>query len=248
MTQPTLHPTPRWRDVVLEQVRIVGLTLRSVALVAAVVIGIATVVIAVDIVRGSAATWFDSDEWIVLGLISSVYPFAVWRWEKRFGPGFFWTLPADRRGLTLAKVFAGWVWLMIALALFFFWHLALAAFSGVPDAETVTSLVFTRVTATYLLGSALVLGLRHPLRWVLGTLGVLFLLGFLNQILGGGPDQELDKLVSSSGFLSVVQGAVSAWQTLPEFAQVTISTFLWLGAGLAALWTAASRHAERRRH
>ena len=43
----TLHPAPRWRDVVLEQVRVVGLSLRREALVVAVVLGIVTLMIGI---------------------------------------------------------------------------------------------------------------------------------------------------------------------------------------------------------
>ena len=59
----------------------------------------------------------------MLGLL---LPIGVWKGEERFGPGFLWTLPVDRRRHALAKVFAGWVWLMGAVALFVLWLLALA--------------------------------------------------------------------------------------------------------------------------
>jgi len=258
MMQGTLHPAPRGRDVVLEQVRIVGLSLRREALVAAVVLGVVTLVIAIDIVHGRAATWFDSDEWFVIGLFSFLVPFAVWRREKRFGPAFLWTLPVDRRRLALAKVFAGWVWLMAALACFVLWQLALAVLSGVADAETVPLVAFSGATAMYLLGSALVLGLRHPLRWLLGTAGAFFLLATLNEALGRaengmarmfawsgalrwaiyGP-YGIDTLLSSRTFQSAVENAATVWWP--------VTIFLWLGAGVAALWAAASRHGERRR-
>jgi hypothetical protein len=237
MMQGTLHPTPRGRDVVREQVRIVGLGLRREALVTAVVLGILTLRIGIDIVHGSAAAWFDSDdEWFGVVLGSFFFPFAVWRRERRFGPAFLWTLPVDRRRLALAKVFAGWVWLMTALSLFGVWQLALAVLSGVTDAQIVPPAAFTEASIMYLFGSALVLGLRHPLRWLLGTLGVLFLLGFFNEALDFGP-HSLDTLRSSSGFLSAVEDAAAQW---------AITTFLGLGAGLAALWAAVSRHRENR--
>jgi len=88
------------------------------------------------------------------------------------------------------------------------------------------------------------LGLRYPLRWLLGFGGVFFLLGFLNHALGDGPDGRLDGFLSSTGFFSVVQRAEMAWQSLPAVAQA----FLLVGAGLAALWAALSRHGETRRH
>jgi hypothetical protein len=247
MMQVTLHTTPRWRDVVLEQVRIVGLSLRREALVAAVVLGIVTVVIAFDIVRGTAESWFDSNDWAPIAIAAFLLPFAIWRRDRRFGPAFLWTLPVERRRLALMKVFAGWVWLMAALMVIVFWQTALAVLSRVPGAETVPLFVFVGVTSTYLFGSALVLGLRHPLRWLIGTVSVLFFLGALNQLLGREP-AGLGMLLSSPLFGSAIRNAGAVWGSLGDPAQCAITTILSIGAGLAALWTAASRHAERRRH
>ena len=220
MTGTTLHSRPRWRDVVLEQVRIVGVCLRREALVVGVVLGIVTLVIAVNIVRGTAASWFDSDEWAQVAFAGFFLPFAVWRSDKRFAPAFLWTLPVDRRRLALTKVFAGWVWLMTAAVLYFLWQLTLATLSGVPGAEAQSGVAFIGLTATYLFGSALVLGLRHPLHWLLGMVALLFFLGLLNDGLDLG-----------------------SWSSVPMLG----NTFLWVGAGLAALFAAASRHKEIRR-
>ena len=214
MMPVNLHPTPRDRDVVLEQIRIVGLGLRREMLIAAAVLCIVTLTIVIKVVRGGAGIHFDS--WDATSIIALLFPFAVWKREKRFGPAFLWTLPVDRRRLALAKVFAGWVWLMTALAVYILWLLALAL---LPSATVlpVTLVPFTAATAMYLLGSALVLGLRHPLRCLLATVGVLFLLYILNYYEPYG-----------SGL----------WRAP--------AAFLWLGAGLAALWAAISRHRENR--
>jgi hypothetical protein len=237
MTGMTLHPRPRWRDVVLEQIRIVGVCLRREALVVGVVLGIVTLVIAVNIVRGTAASWFDSDEWIEVAVAGFLLPFAVWRSDKRFAPAFLWTLPVDRRRLALAKVFAGWVWLMTAAVLYFLWQLTLATLSGVPGAEAQSGVAFIGVTVTYLFGSALVLGLRHPLHWLLGMAALLFFLGLLNNGLDLGSWRSVPMLGNAPAALSSLSG----------LAQDAIATFLSVGAGLAALFAAASRHKEIRR-
>jgi len=254
MIEVTHHQTPRWRDVVLEQIRIVALSLRREAMVLAVVVGIVTIIIAIDIIGGRAGTWFDSDEWTGVCFLSFFFPFAVWRGEKRFGPAFLWTLPVDRRRLALTKVFAGWVWLIAVGAVFIFWHKTLAILSGVAGPRTTPLLSLTGATAMYLLGSALVLGLRHPLRLLLGTGGVFFLLGTLNEAIGrtGGTSRMLawlgiGTLATSSGLSSAVEQAVlTIWRTYPHLVPAT-AVVLWICAGVIALWAAASRHRERRR-
>jgi hypothetical protein len=173
----------------------------------------------------------------------------------------------DRRRLALTKVFAGWVWLMAALAVFVVWLLSLALLAHAAPVQIVMRVPFAATTAMYLLGSALVLASRHPLRWLLGAVGVYVLLATLTEALGRTETGEwqifvwsdvlrwaiygpygIDTFLSSKGFSSAAGDAAARWQTLPDLARWTISTFLWFGAGLAALWAAASRHRERRRH
>ena len=264
MTEMALHATPRWRDVVFEQVRIVGLSLRREALIAIAVLGIVTLPVVSEIVRGGPG--FDSNESFPTAVVSFLVPFAVWRRERRFGPAFLWTLPVDRRRLALAKVFAGWVWMMAALSAFVSWLLVLAILAHASLAQIVMRISLTATTAMYLLGSALVLGLRHPLRWLLGTAGTLVLLMMLTDVLGRTANGEwrivawsavlhwmvygpygLRTLLSSSGFFSAAEHAAAVSQTLPDFAQWAAAAFLWFGVSLAALWAAVSRHGERRR-
>lgn len=245
MSDVTLHPTPRWRDVVLEQVHIVGMSLRPVALVVTVVLAVGTLMIVSELVRGGPG--FDSNDMFPIPLICFLFPFAVWRSEKRFGPDFLWTLPVDRRRLALARVFAGWVWLMAAVAVFVSWLLVLALFAGSEPGVQAARIPFIPAIAAYLFGSALVLGLRHPLRWLFGTAGVIFLMGMLSDLFHQPDDGEWRNVPGATGFFSAVQDAAAVWRTLPELAQWAISTFLWLGAGLAALWIAVSRHRETRR-
>ena len=259
-----LHPTPRWRDAVAEQVRTVGLSLRREALAAAVVLVVATLPVLIDIGRGGPG--FDSDEPLPTPVFSFLLPFAVWRGERRFGPDFLWTLPVDRRQIALARVIAGWVWLMAAVGAFVIWLLALALVANASSVETLMRVPFMATTTMYIFGSALVLGFRHPLRWLLGTVGVLFVLGMFADAMGQTENGEwqiiawssvlrsavygpygLRTLLSLSGFYPPVGDGRAAWQTIPDLARWATATFLWLGAGLIALWAAISRHGEHRR-
>jgi hypothetical protein len=260
-----MHPTPRWRSVVLEQIRVVGSSIRREALAVAVVLTVGTVMIGTDLAHGGPG--LDGPEIFPTAAISFFFPFAVWRGEKRFAPSFLWTLPVDRRRLALARVLAGGVWLLAALACFVAWLLALGLIAGVSPGRFLPRIALIPTIATYLLGSAIVLGLRHPLRWVLGTAGVLFLLMVVGDDFGRTETGEwrifvwsgvlrwlvygpygVRAMLDAMGVVPAAENAGAAWQTVPTFGRWAITTFLSIGAGLLALWAAASRHRETRRH
>jgi hypothetical protein len=127
---------------------------------------------------------------------------------------------------------------------------------------------FTSSSALYLFGSAMALGLRHPLRWVVGGVFGVFLTITLAQMLEVnwffddlGPSLApllvgrygLDALLSGRTEFLTTQvrlpsgELVQAWQGLPDVGDWALATLLWTGAALALLWVAASRHRERRR-
>jgi len=240
MTDVNRRAMPRWRNVVLEQIRIVAFSLRPVALVIAAVLGIGTVLIVGEILGGGPG--FDSRDTFPTALFSFLVPFAVWRADRPFGPAFLWTLPVDRRRLALARVFAGGLWLIAVLALFVSWLLSLTLLARVSPMQTLARVPLIEAVATYLLGSALVLGLRHPLRWLLGAAGVFLLMGGVSQALE--PYYGVSTLLGSRALYLAAQHTWAVWKTPPGFSQWAISASLSLGTGLAALWLAASRHKE----
>jgi hypothetical protein len=131
---------------------------------------------------------------------------------------------------------------------FVVWLLALGLLAGAPAGRTVMRIPFTATFALYLFGSALVLGLRHPARWLLGTAGVLFLIGMFTDVMSRPHDAEWRYVPASGAFFSALADTHGVWQPLPMLAQWAISTFVMFGAGFAALWAAASRHRDHRRH
>ena len=130
MMESRLHSSPRPRDVVVEQARVVGLGLRPEALIGAVVLALATIGLAAEILRDGDIIDFRPERWVLPGVLGLLLPIAVWRGEERFGAAFLWTLPVERSRHALTKVLAGWAWLMAAVALFVLWLLALALVSG----------------------------------------------------------------------------------------------------------------------
>ena len=122
--ETALHPTPSTGRVLREQVRFVGRMLRIPALVAVALVAMATVMIAVGVARDGIAMSFHPELSMIPGMAGLVLPLFVWKRHERFGSGFFWTLPVDSRTHALARVFAGWTWLMLAVALLVLWLLS----------------------------------------------------------------------------------------------------------------------------
>jgi hypothetical protein len=293
---------PRLRVVLLEQVRATGLALRGLALVAAALVALLTLWIALQGVSREVDVSLNAWPTQLPGLMGALMPIAVWARDERFGPGFLWTLPVDRGRHAFTKVLAGWVWLMAGVALFVLWLLVLTSASGgrvlpetlhvltsqfhpsVPlDPATlrtvpwtpgplIWAVPFTAATASYLLASALALGSRYPLRWVIGAvlayalssvasdaasaqLGAGWLADaparLLRLLVEGryGLDALLTARLESLGATATLTTGERAmiWWGVPELADWRTATLLWTGAGLLALWAAASRHRERRR-
>ena len=299
MTRPALHSTPTARDVLLEQIRVVALGLRGPVIGAAVLLAVATALVIGERVTGGGPVDFAPELLLIPGMVGALVPIAVWKSEGHFDAAFLWTLPVDRRLHALAKVGAGWVWLMAAVAFFVLWFLGLAVVTGgnvlgdhmlrvLPSAVVPVDCVldpaalrvvrwspnaflwvvpFTAATGTYLLASALALGTRYPLRWVVGVFFGALLASAIGaaahaqwlqfgptllwQALHAGPyglDALLTARLQSLGDLVRLSNgqAVSVWRGLPDVGQWATATLLWIGAGLMSLWAAASRHRERR--
>ena len=294
-----LHPPPRRATVLREQIAVVGLALRGPSLVLGALLLVATIGIASAVARTGEGLDFRPEHQLLPGVLGFLLPMAVWRGEPRFGGGFLWTLPVDRREHALARVFAGWTWLMAAIAAFVAWQLAftLATGGGILTEETLRVLQpgapvggvigedafrsvrwtprpvfwlvpFTAATGTYLLASALTLAVRHPARWVAGAvLAAVLLAGGVETLnaerLADLAEPVLRELFDGRFGIDVLLTArteslkvhaylaphspVVVWRALPSVGDWAVATLLWTGAGLAALWAAASRHRERRR-
>ena len=116
------------------------------------------------------------------------------------------------------------------------------------------------------------LGSRHPLRWVIGAVLAYVLSSIASEAasaqlragwLDDAPGRLLRLLVESRYGLDALLTArieslsnpatlttgkrVMVWRAVPDLADWRTATLLWTGAGLLALWAAASRHRERRR-
>lgn len=294
---------PQARDVLRAQFRAIGLALR-VPMLAAVLLGTAaTITIAIQIASGDMNAGFLTEPSGLPGIIGALLPVAVWAREERFGPGFLWTLPVDRRQHALLRTFAGWLWLMIGVLLYALAWVVLATLSGegvlpvrtlpvvtVPvhhadpldpaalqmlawsPGPTLWLVPFAAATATYLISSAFMLGVRRPLRWVIVAVLAVPVTSVFTHVTGrvlgmpwlsDAPARAVAGLVegryglealltlrtwSLDNRMTLTTGErIHVWSAVPDLGDWGIAAILWTGAGLLALWFAASRHRERRR-
>jgi hypothetical protein len=294
---------PRLPDVLLEQLRAIGLALRIPMLIAVTLAVLATVILAIQIVSGDVEANLLTEPSAFPAVIGALLPIAVWAREERFGPGFIWTLPVDRMRHALIKVLAGWIWLMGGVVLYALSLLVLGIISGdavlpvetlyiftadVPRAAPIDPVAlrtvqwapgpliwavpFGAATAAYTFASAFMLGARRPLRWVVGAvllipvatvashaasrlLGVRWLADAPERarLLLGEGRYGVDTLLKLRTWTldrraTLPSGdGIHVWSELPDLGDWGIAALLWIGAGLIALWAAASRHRERRR-
>jgi hypothetical protein len=170
MTRLALHSTPRSGRVLVSQIRATGLCLLRPALVAAALAALATVLIAIDVLRTGESIAFHPEHQMFPGVVGLLFPLFVWKDHDRFGTGFLWSLPVDRRRHALARVMAGWLWLMTGLVAFTLWLLGVCLLSGgsILAAETLRVLPSSAFTHQALSPENLrsVLWSPNPLLWL----------------------------------------------------------------------------------
>jgi hypothetical protein len=294
---------PRWRDVLREQFHVIGLALRIPMLLALAFGAGITLLLVMVAARGNWPPGIHAEPIELPGIAGALFPLFVWAREERFGPGFFRTLPVDHGRHVLARIVAGWLWLMVGVALFSLAVVVITLVAGgslapvetihVLDAPlasagpvdaamlrretwapglTIWAVPFTAATAGYALVSAVVIGLRYPVRWAVGAavlfVGLSALSDAASRLLG--IDALADAPARAIEFLCVSRYGVDAvltmrtmtldrrmelasgetlhvWSAVPHLGDWAIATVLWTGAGLLALLAALSRHRERRR-
>ena len=126
MTSAELHHPPRPGEVMREQLKVTALSLRLPAIALAAIAAVVTMLVVADFLRGHGGVEFVPELSLIPAFAGALLPIAVWQSERRFGPGFLWTLPVDRTRHALTKVFAGWLLLMLAVTGFVLWLLILA--------------------------------------------------------------------------------------------------------------------------
>lgn len=276
---------PRNGSVFLEQVRVVGRGLRREALGLGCLLLLATAIVFIVMLREGERVDFEPVGAQFTLLAGLLLPLSVWRGEKPFGGGYLWTLPVERRRHALLKLAAGGLWLLLAVTAFLLWLLVLALLTGGGIGADETRMLatgsgahapvrwttpawewaapFTAALIGYLLGSALALGVEHPVRTAAALLfGFLLLLFLFEEVfpvnylepavqqvmvgtwgldaaLTGGAESLSRDVKSANG-----EQAFVSWSQLPSAERWASASALWTALGAAALFAALRRHRE----
>jgi hypothetical protein len=276
MTSIPLHPTPRTRAIAIEQFHAVGVALRNEAIFFVGALCVFGVIITAAAVRFTQTPHgpdahmgfqYSAAAAIPMFLVGLLIPFGVWRSEDPSRRSYHWSMPVARGPHTVMKLVSGWVWLMIATAVYIVFIVGIANLIGLITGEPGRQgsvpawewlIAFTAPTLGYLLTSVPVVGSDHPWRWIGGvvvgygiliamlrSLGMIELAAALNTISNGryGLDAAL--------FGSAHDGArgVTIGLTREAMAALRMSTWMiampiWTTASAIAAVAASYRHRE----
>jgi hypothetical protein len=184
----SLHPRPSLRIVACEQLRLSGLLLRKGAtlmltvylIMIAVMVRQVHRVTATDLLRGAAAPnfTFRPESSGIITLVAIMLPLLIWEGEDPTRRSYQWLMPLPQPIHTLIRVFAGWIWLMLATLIFLGGNFALVLITERMTGERQAYhpgfaawewiVPFSAATVTYLFTSAAAVGTRRPLVWVFG--------------------------------------------------------------------------------
>lgn len=291
MTSPD-RPQSGFAALLAAEVANVGLAVRREALIAG--IGLAGTCALVTILSIHDPERVNMVPEVLLPslIVAIILPWLVWKGDRPFGRAYLWTLPVRRQQAAIAKVLAGAFWLILAMLAGFTMLVPMALATGgtVGAAETMLvgplsggldgasqvswstplwmwAVPFGAALTAYAGSSALLLGLRHPVRAVGAAalaVALLFIVSinlghdsalnhglgrFLETLVGGrwgldflmtGGLTSLSKHIEMPG-----QDSKELWVALPSAGRWAAAFLVWFGGALIALTLALRRHWER---
>ncbi len=239
MTTNTSHEPPRAVAVFQLQVRKMGRILRPELIGLALILSPTAIMALGLLMRRNAVLDYPPELSLLLPAAAFLLPFRLWNREGLFERGDFQLMPVERRRHVLIRVCAGSVWVLgLATTIVLLFNLlALAAGSPTIGAAAWLWLVpLGSVATAYLMGSALVLALRHPLRWSVGLVLACALFSAFNLSAPLDPMIQI-MLQGDLGLERVLTGGASstAW---------IVALLFWFGLGLIAVALTSLRHRE----
>lgn len=233
------HEPPSTGAVFQLQLRKVGRVLRPELIGLAVLLSPTLILALALLMRRDASLDYPLELNFLLSTGAFLLPFRLWNEARLFGRGDFQVMPIERRRHVLIGVGAGAVWALGLTAgiVLLFNLLALAAGSRTIGSSAWQWLVpLGGVAAAYLLGSGVVLAVRHSLRWTGGAVLACVVLSALDL---SAPFEPLAHAVfrGDLGLERVLSGGASSLTWV-------MALMLWFALGLIAVALASLRHRE----
>jgi len=238
MNSSLQHEPPRAAAVFQLQLRKMGRILRPELIGLALILSPTAIMGLGLLMQRDAALDYPQELSFLLPAAAFLLPFRLWNRERLFDRGDFLLMPVERRKHILIRVCAGAVWALglAAAVVLLFNFLALTAGSPTIGAAWRGLVPLGSVATAYLLGSALVLALRHPLRWSVGLVLACALLSAFDLDAPLKPATQA-VLHGDLGLERVLTGGASStvW---------AVALLFWSGLGLIAVALASLRHRE----
>lgn len=238
MNSSIQHEPPRAAAVFQLQLWKMGRILRPELIGLALILSPTAIMALGLLMQRDAALDYPPELNFLLPAAAFLLPFRLWSKERLFDRGDFLLMPVERRKHILIRVCAGAVWALglAAAVVILFNLLALAARSPTIGAAWRWLVPLGSVATAYLLGSALVLALRHPLRWSLGLVLAFALLSAFDLSAPLEPSIQVI-LHGDLGLERVLSGGASSMNW-------AVALLFWFGLSLTAVALVSLRHRE----
>lgn len=238
MTMNTRQEPPHTLAVFQLQLRKMGRILRPELIGLALILSPTAIMALGLLMQRDAALDYPPELHFLLPAAAFLLPFRLWNKERLFDRGDFLLMPVERRRHILIRTCAGAVWALgLATAVVLLFNLlALTAGSPTIGAAWRWLVPLGSVATAYLLSSALVLALRHPLRWSLGLVLAFVLLSAFDL---SAPLEPMSR--------ALVHGSLGLKPALTGSASITtwaVALLFWFGLSLIAVTLASLRHRE----
>jgi len=160
--------------------RVVRRTLRDESIVFAILLLLGSVILIYQAWTNAHSTpsGYDSPSIFLPMLAALVVSLRVWQCEEPRRRSYHSTIPVSASALTLIKVAAGWLWLLIGVLIYSAWSVGMTAFeqriahhtfAGSYPALWHWAIPFGAASIVYFAVSIATVGSNHPWRWLLGT-------------------------------------------------------------------------------
>jgi len=259
MSIPPLHPTPAWTTVAAEQVRVVGLRLRTALLL----LGLAFLILCAGVLNMAWSTrqtnlegighaemlfGFSPEMSVVVAVLATVLALLVWQEAEPSRRTYFMSMPVAGDVHLVTKALAGLVWaavltaaILVGVGVLGGIAVRLAGNAGARSAPVYAwewGVPFTAMAIAYALSSAAAIGSRLPVIWIVSLAAAYgALVGLLN--LAGMPHASNVVATVWSGYYGLsaaLSGHINAFNVAQGYSYPSWSR--WLGT--AGLWGAMS--------